>query len=471
MYFVDGVLELSPKNLNKILELSLSRGGEFSEIYLEHKISRSVEMDGGEIGYIVENFNDGACIRLLSGENTGYCYTNNLSFEKLKEAAHKVSSIANTFKPNIAQNITHREIQRNTYPVSSHTFQKSLKREIELLKETIAAANNFNSKIKLVAASFLNQVRQISIINSEGLFVTDVQPFCHLGCSVIAEKENKREVGYSGRGAAAFLEYFSNKFNPEDIGKESAWEALKSFEAVDAPSGEMTFIVAPGYGGLLIHEAIGHLLEADINRKEASIFDIKSRERICNEQVNIYDDPTIPYFQGSYRFDDEGIKPQKTLLVERGYINAMLLDRLSAKLMNMSSTGHGRRQDFMCIPIPRMSNTFIDAGEYSPKEIINSVRRGFYAEKVQGGQIDDAGNIIFSVKSGYLIEDGKITAPTKQTVITGNNVDIVNGINMVGSDLDFDHQIGKCKKKGQNVRVTYGSPTIKIDKVFLGRQK
>ncbi|GAF95843.1 unnamed protein product, partial [marine sediment metagenome] len=241
--------------------------------------------------------------------------------------------------------------------------------------------------------------------------------------------------------------------------------------AVLPPAGEIPVVLAPGHSGVLVHEAVGHLLEADFNRKKTSIFWDKMGKKVGNSQVTIYDDPTIPHFRGSYNIDDEGTIPKKTLLIEKGKMAGLLQDRLSARLMQRPLTGHGRRQDYTCIPIPRMSNTYIDKGKYSPEEIIKSVEKGFYAHKFQGGEVEDSGKFTFSVSSGYLIENGKLTAPVKQATLIGTNIKILKNIEMIGSDIKFGLQTGACGKEGQAVPVIDGCPTIKIAEMTVGGQK
>lgn len=267
------------------------------------------------------------------------------------------------------------------------------------------------------------------------------------------------------------LEYFVNELTPEKIGQEASKEALLLLEAIEPPAGEMPVVLAPGHSGVLIHEAVGHLLEADFNRKKTSIFWDKMGKKVGSSQINIYDNPTIPYFRGSYNIDDEGTVPKETLLIEKGKIVGLLQDRLSAQLMKAPLTGHGRRQDYTCIPLPRMSNTYIDKGEYTPEEIIKSVNRGFYAHKYQGGQVEDSGKFTFSISSGFLIERGKLKAPVKQATLIGTNIDILKKIEMVGSDLEYSLQTGTCGKEGQEIPVTDGCPTIKIAKMTVGGRK
>lgn len=461
---------ISIGDLQKILDISLSRGGDFSEIYLEYKIYNFINMEEDIIKETAESISLGLGIRVLSGEKTGYGYTNDLSFAKIKKTALTAASIASSRTLREASPLNPVQYHHNFYPVLESPHKESLEKKISFVKETYHSAQNFDRKIKKVKVSFLDHTQFVTILNSEGLKVSDVRPLIKLACLAIAEKEDKRETGFSGGGGRVGMEYFSTDLTPKEIGQGAAKEALELLEAALPPAGEMPIVLAPGHSGVLVHEAVGHLLEADFIRKKTSIFWNKMGKKVGSSQVTIYDDPTIPYFRGSYNIDDEGTIPKKTLLIERGKIAGLLQDRLSAKLMRRPLTGHGRRQDYSCIPIPRMSNTYIDRGRYSPDEIIKSVEKGFYAHKFLGGQVEDSGKFTFSVSSGYLIENGKLTAPVKQATLIGTNIEILKNIEMIGSDLKFGLQTGTCGKEGQAVPVIDGCPTIKISRMTVGGQ-
>ena len=456
------------ENLQKILNIALSSGGNFSEIFLEYKMYNSINMEEDIIKETAESISLGLGIRVISGEKTGYGYTNDLSLEKIKKVALTAASIASGKLQKNSSFLNSFPIKHNFYPVLNPAHKESLEKKILLVQKAYQTAQNFDQKIKKVKVSFIDQIQYVTVVNSEGLMVSDIRPLIKLVCLCIAEKSQKREAGFSGGGGRVGLEYFQSELKPEEIGRDAAREALNLLEAVLAPAGELPIVLAPGYSGVLIHEAVGHLLEADFIRKKTSIFWNKMGEKVGNDQVNIYDDPTIPHFRGSYNTDDEGTVPKKTPLILKGKLTGLLQDRLSAKLMKKPLTGHGRRQDYTCMPIPRMSNTYLDKGEYAPEEIIKSVKKGFYAHKFQGGQVEDSGKFTFSVSSGFLIEDGKLTVPVKQVTLIGTSIDILNKIEMIGSDLVFGLQTGTCSKEGQGVPVTDGCPTIKISRMTVG---
>jgi len=463
---------ISEEEIRKILNAALLQGGDFSEIYLEYKTFNFINMEEDIIKETAESISIGMGIRVLSGERTGYGYTNDLSFPKMKKAAITASSITQKNGPIRTSNLLEfRPPDHNYFPANKPAQDTDLKKKIELVKKVYLSAQNTNAAIKKVKVSYMDQIQLIMVINSDGLITSDVRPLIKCTCLAIAEKSNIREAGFSGGGGRVGMEYFQDQLLPEAIGKDAAQEALHLLEASPSPAGEMPVVLAPGHSGVLIHEAVGHLLEADFIRKKTSIFWDKFGKKVASPKVTIYDDPTIPHFRGTYNIDDEGTAPKKTVLIQEGKLTGMLQDRLSSTLLNKPLTGHARRQDYTCIPIPRMSNTYIDKGNDNPEDIIKSIDRGFYAYKYQGGQVEDSGKFTFSVSSGFLIEKGKITRPIKQATLIGTNIDILNKIEMVGHDLKFGLQTGTCGKDGQSAPVSDGCPTLKISSMTVGGQK
>ncbi len=462
---------LSEEELRKILNMALLKGGDFSEIFLEYKTFNFINMEEDIIKETAESISQGMGIRVLAGDRTGYGYTNDISFSKMKKTAITASSITQNNQLNTSNVLKFRSLAQNYYPVENPAHNEDLKKKIELVKKVYLSAQNTDRAIKKVKVSYMDQIQYITVINSDGLVISDVRPLVKCTCLAIAEKSNLREAGFSGGGGRVGMEYFQSQLFPETIGEDAAQEALHLLEASPSPAGEMPIVLAPGHSGVLIHEAVGHLLEADFIRKKTSIFWDKLGKNVASPQVNIYDDPTIPYFRGSYNMDDEGTAPKKTALIQQGKLTGMLQDRLSATLLKKPLTGHGRRQDFTCIPIPRMSNTYIDKGGDDPEDIIKSVEKGFYAHKYQGGQVEDSGKFTFSISSGFLIEKGRLTRPVKQATLIGTNIDILNKIEMVGFDLKFGLQTGTCGKEGQAAPVCDGCPTLKISAMTVGGQK
>ena len=462
---------LSPADLRAVLGVALSSGGDFAEIFLERRTYDFINMEEDIVKETAEAVGLGMGIRVIKGDRTGFGYTNDLSLDKVRRTALTAAAIARGRAGAAAAPVPPlrgRALRGSFYRASSPASQAGLRRKIGLVRETYAAAQAYDPRIAKVKVHYSDSLRHMCIANSEGLLVRDTRPMVKLVCVAISEKDGQRESGYWGGGGRVGLEYFRDELTPRRIGEEAAREALVLLDAVEAPAGEMTIVLSPGHSGVLIHEAVGHLLEADFNRKKTSVFWNKMGRKVGSPLVTIYDDPTIPAFRGSYNVDDEGTAPRRTLLIEKGVVRGLLQDRLSARLMKRAPTGHGRRQDYSHWPIPRMANSYIDAGQDPPEDILRSVRKGFYVSHLSGGQVEDSGKFTFSVSLGYLIEAGKLTAPVKQATLIGTNIDILKRIDRVGTDLAFGLQTGTCSKEGQDVPVTDGCPTLRISKMTVG---
>jgi TldD protein len=460
---------LSPADLRAVLGAALSSGGDFAEVFLEHRTYDFINMEEDIIKETAEAVSLGLGIRVIRGDRTGFGYTNDLAFDKVEKAARTAAAIASGGAKGVPRPLREKRLLRSVYRVSSRADKAGLRGKIALVREAYAAARDFDKRIVKVKAHYSDSLKTMCVANSEGLFVRDTRPMVKLVCSAISEKDGKRESGYWGGGGRVGLEYFRDVLTPRRIGEEAAAEAVLLLDAVDAPAGEMPIVLAPGHSGVLIHEAVGHLLEADFNRKRTSVFWNKMGRRVGSPLVTIYDDPTMPAFRGSYNVDDEGTVPRMTLLIEKGVVRGLLQDKLSSRLMRGAAlTGHGRRQDYSHAPIPRMANTYIAAGEDAPEDILRSVKKGFYVSSLSGGQVEDSGKFTFSVSLGYLVEDGKLTAPVKQATLIGTNIDILKKIDRVGADLAFGLQTGTCSKEGQDVPVTDGCPTLRIEKMTVG---
>jgi len=459
---------LGPEELHRLLAVALASGGDFAEIFLEYRVYHFVLMEEDIIKETSESISLGLGVRVCQGEKTGYAFTNDLAAEKTRLAAQSAAAIVDAGAPGRGADLRDERSSLDVYPLLEPAHQTDLGTKIDIVREAYAACQGVDPAVKKVKAALQDQAQYLTIANSEGRLVSDVRPLVKLTCVAIAERGSVREYGFSGGGGRVGLEYFRNVLAPRAVGGDAAREALLLLEARDAPAGEMPVVLSPGHAGVLIHEAVGHLVEADFNRKKTSIFWNKMGERIGSGLVTIYDDPTIPGFRGSYAVDDEGTVPRKTPLVESGLLTGLLQDKLSARLMGQAETGHGRRQDYTDFPIPRMANTFIAPGEDDPEDIVRSVKKGLYADRFTGGQVEDSGKFTFSVSSGYLIEDGRLTAPVKQATLIGSNVDILRKIDRVGHDLAFGQQTGTCGKEGQDVPVTDGCPTVRISRMTVG---
>ncbi len=463
---------LSAADLRAVLGQALSSGGEFAEIFMERRTYDFVNMEEDIVKETAESVSLGMGIRVLHGDRTGFGYTNDFSMDKVLKTARTAAAIARGRGLTAAAPpppLRDRTRASDRFPIRRPASGAALGTKIKLVREAYDAARAADARVIKVKAYYSDSLVHLAIANSEGLFVRDTRPMVKLVCVAIAEKDGRRESGYWGGGGRVGLEYFRDVLTPREIGGRAAREAVVLLDAVDAPAGEMPIVLAPGHSGVLIHEAVGHLLEADFNRKKTSIFWNKMGRRVGSELVTILDDPTIPSSRGSYNVDDEGTPPRPTLLIEKGVVRGLLQDKLSARLMKGAvPTGHGRRQDYGHWPIPRMANTYIAAGGDAPEDIVRSVDKGFYVASLSGGQVEDSGKFTFSVTLGYLIEGGRLTAPVRQATLIGTNIDILKRIDRVGGDLAFGLPTGTCSKEGQDVPVNDGCPTLRIGKMTVG---
>ena len=342
------------------------------------------------------------------------------------------------------------------------------KQKIEILKKIESMAFAVDPRIKKVNASISAEYDAILIVNQQSEFKTDIRPLVRLSLSIIVEHKGKREQGTAGGGGRFSIDYFNDQIL-KDYVEEAYHQAITNLDATPSPAGLMTVVLGPGWPGILLHEAIGHGLEGDFNRKKTSAFSNLMGEQVANKNITIVDDGTIVNRRGSLNIDDEGNPTQRTTLIENGILKGYLQDSLNAKLMNMPITGNGRRESYAHIPMHRMTNTLMVNGKDSPDEIIQSVKKGIYAPNFGGGKVDiTSGKFVFSSSLAWLIEDGKITKPIKGASIVGNGPDILKKVSMVGNDSSLDSGVGTCGKDGQSVPVGVGQPTLKIDEILVG---
>lgn len=457
---------VSREDMQKILGIALSKGGDFSELFFEYKISNSVRMEEGIIKDSSERISLGVGIRVLKHDQTGYGYTNDLSFEKMKQTALTAAAIANSNKDIPPVSLESVSTSGQYYDYKKPLTSEPLKAKVDLITRAYQSASTADSRIKKVQAWLSDEERTVLIANSEGLLVADVRPQVRLFTRATAEDKGNRNTGSANAGGRIGMTFFADEYSPEAIGKKAAEEAITLLTAIDPPAGEQTVVLSKDQSGVMIHEAVGHPLEADGNRKKTSIMWDKLNQQVANPIVTIYDDPTIPCYRGTIAIDDEGVVGQNKMLIEKGKLVGYIQDRLNARLMGVGPDGHGRRQSYQDYPIPRMTNTVLEKGDSDPEEIIQSVKKGFYAISYQGGQVQDSGKFTFSVNMGYLIEDGKLTRPVKNATLIGTNVQILNEVDMIGNDMGFF--LGTCGKEGQSAPVTAGTPTLRIKKMTVG---
>jgi TldD protein len=409
----------------------------------------------------------GVGIRVLSGEKTGYAYSDRLDMESLLASARTAAFIAAGPGSERPVSVTAR-LAPDLHTVCINPSTHQVADKISLVKRANKAAFDYDHRIKQVDASFADDEKEIIVANSDGLWTSDRQTMIRIRVECMATQRQVSRSGSYGGGGRIGMEYFDT-VSPEEIGREAARVAVVQLDAVPAPAGTMPVVIKNAWGGVLLHEAIGHGLEADFIRKNMSIYTGRVGEEVASDLCTLVDDATVPNARGSTNIDDEGTPGQRKLLIENGVLRGYMTDRLNGKLLGMPLTGNGRRQSYHDYPIPRMTCFFMEAGDSDPEEIIRSVDRGVYAAYFSGGQVDITnGNFTFSITEGYLIENGKLTAPIRGATLVGNGPDILTKVVMVGSDLALDPGIGTCGKAGQGVPTTVGMPTVKVSEMTVG---
>jgi TldD protein len=460
---------ITERDLESYLSEALSAGGEYADLYFEYLATSSIGIDEGIVKSATEGVTLGVGVRVIAGERTGYAYSDDLSPEKIRHAARVAAHIARgpatVVKSGFEQTRPH-----DLYPMLRAPNEMGLEERVDLVKRADRAARAYDSRVFQVQATYADSLRNVLVATSEGRLSFDRQPMARMGVMVLARQgDGTPQHGYSGGGGRVMLDFFLNEKTPEHFAREAARQAIVQLDAVDAPAGEMTVVLGPGWPGILLHEAVGHGLEADFNRKGTSAFSGRIGEQVASPLCTVIDDGTIGNRRGSLNVDDEGMPTQQNLLIEKGVLRGYLQDKLSSRLMRTASTGSGRRESYQHIPMPRMTNTYMLAGESDPEEIIRSVPKGLYCTTFGGGQVDiTSGNFVFSATESYLIENGKLTRPVRGASLIGNGPEALKYVSMVGNDLQLDEGMGVCGKEGQSVPVGVGIPTVKIDRMTVG---
>jgi len=467
-FFADR-FQLSPGALERVLGTAIVRGADWADLYFEFRTADTASLEDGVVKKATRTVSQGVGVRVLAGAKSGYAYSDEVSLERLEIAARAARCIADDRggRTSVAPARPARAAH-DLYPVDRAPIETPLPDEVALLARIDAAARAVDPAIVSVLAGIGIEHRIVWVVTSGGTFVGDVRPLVHLSVTCIAERGGVRQQGtYGGGGRFAFDVVTDGR--AERFAREAARQALLNLDAVDAPAGTMTVVLGPGWPGILLHEAVGHGLEGDFNRRRTSAFTDRIGTRVASELCTVVDDGTIPSRRGSLNVDDEGTPTSRTVLIEKGILRGYLQDRLNATLMGMPLTGNGRRESFAHLPMPRMTNTFMLAGEDAPEDIIRSVGRGLYAVSFGGGQVDiTSGKFVFSASEAYLIEGGRVTRPVKGATLIGNGPDVLTRISRVGADLALDEGIGTCGKDGQSVPVGVGLPTVRIDGLTVG---
>jgi TldD protein len=454
----------------RLLELALQAGGDYADLFFEYRCGADYVYEDERVKAVGRGITLGLGVRVLKGDATGYAYCEELTWEAMAEAARTAAQIAASGQSPAPVDIKALTIP-NFYPVLVPTLETLAPEKLELLRRGDRAARKHDPRIIKVSCSFAEELKEILIVTSDGRLVRDRQPLMRFGVHAIAEEKGKRQGGSGGGGGRFGMDYF-DRHPPESHGIEAARVAVAMLDAVDAPAGSMEVVLGAGDSGILLHEAIGHGLEADFNRKETSNYSGQLNKRVASDLCTVIDDGTISHSRGAINVDDEGYEGKKNVLIENGILRAYMQDRISAKHYKLEPSGNGRRQSFRHNPLPRMTNTALLAGPHDPEEIIKSVKRGVYAKRFSGGQVNISnGDFVFSLTESYMIEDGKITAPLKGVNLIGNGPDVLTKVTMLGSDYQLSDGIWTCGKDGQSVPVGVGTPTVKIAAITVGGTK
>ncbi len=460
-YAVDAALA------EKLLAIALANGGDYADLFFEYRAAGGFVFDDGILKSASRGVSMGLGVRVQKGEATGYAYVEELEWEAMKRAAETAAQIATggggilPVTPRTVSIPSRYELDRVTLDVPGMDKRRLLER----------AANAADPRVIKVEASLAEEIREILLFTSDGRSATDIQPLFRFGVRVIVEQEGKRQEGSSGGGGRTTLGYFDGK-SPEWHAKQAAEQALRMLDAEEAPAGTMEVVLAPGDSGILLHEAVGHGLEADFNRKGTSNYSGQVGKVVASELCTVVDDASLLQGRGTINVDDEGYEPRSSVLIENGILRGYMNDRFSAGHFKLAPTGNGRRESFACVPMPRMTNTILMAGPHDPEEILRSVKKGIYARKFGGGQVDISnGDFVFSLTESYLVEDGKITTPLKGVNLIGNGPDAMRKVTMLGNDVEVSDGIWTCGKDGQSVPVGVGCPTIKISAITVGGTK
>jgi TldD protein len=466
-----GASAIDAQLANRLLGHALEAGGDYADIYFEFRVSADYALEDEQVKTLGRGITLGLGVRVTKGDATGYAYTEDLAWEKMQHAAKTAGQIAAGGGHAPVSVSTQSEIKTpQFYAVPMPSLVQPAIDKLSLLRAADKAARAFDKRIVKVEASFAESIKEVLLFTSDGRMAQDIQPMLRFGVRAVAEHEGKRQSGSGGGGGRYGMDYFAQAAtDAEAHGREAARVAVAMLDAVEAPAGEMPVVLGPGDSGILLHEAVGHGLEADFNRKQTSNYSGQMGKQVASPLCTVVDDGTLVSSRGAINVDDEGYTGQKNVLIENGILVGYMHDRLSAKHFGIKPTGNGRRESFRSMPMPRMTNTSLYGGKDNPDDIIKSVKRGIYAKRFTGGQVNISnGDFVFSLSESYLIEDGKLTSPLKDVNLIGNGPEVLRKVDMLGSDYQLSDGIWTCGKDGQSVPVNVGTPTVRISAITVG---
>ena len=460
---------LDHTDIDGLLARMMSHQLDYADLYFQYSRHEAWSLEDGAVKSGSRSTDQGVGVRAISGEKTGFAYSDEFQLPVLTQAANAARAIAQAGDD--ATQAVERQSNAGTALYTSADPLATLEEQskIKLLEKVEAEARQQDPRVSQVMASLAGSHEVMLVARHDGSLAADVRPLVRLNVTVIVESEGRREQGSAGGGGGFGYNWFMEAERAEEFARDAVRQALINLEATDSPAGTMTVVLGPGWPGILLHEAIGHGLEGDFNRKQTSAFSGRVGEQVASTQCTVVDDGTLPDRRGSLSVDDEGTPTASTVLIENGILKGYMQDTLNARLMGVSTTGNGRRESYAHLPMPRMTNTYMLAGKHDPGEVIESVSNGLYAVNFGGGQVDiTSGKFVFSASEAYLIENGKVTTPVKGATLIGNGPDVLTRVSMVGNDLGLDTGVGTCGKEGQNVPVGVGQPTLKIDGLTVG---
>ncbi|WP_434525821.1 metalloprotease TldD [Photorhabdus asymbiotica] len=464
--------KLSHQDLFSVLGQLVERRLDYADLYFQSSYHESWVLEDRIIKDGSYNIDQGVGVRAISGEKTGFAYADQITLNALQQSVQAARSIVHekgNGKVHTLGEVAYSRLYAAIDPLQSFSREE----KIALLQRVDQVARAEDPRVQEVNASLTGIYERVLVAATDGTLAADIRPMVRLSVSVLVEDNGKREHGTSGGGGRYGYEYFLEMIGGQDRAEQFAREAVRmalvNLSAVAAPAGTMPVVLGAGWPGVLLHEAVGHGLEGDFNRRGTSVFSGQIGKKVASELCTVVDDGTIKGRRGSLTIDDEGVPGQYNVLIENGILKGYMQDKMNARLMGVAPTGNGRRESYAHLPMPRMTNTYLLAGNSTPEEIISSVENGLYAPNFGGGQVDiTSGKFVFSTSEAYLIENGKITKPVKGATLIGSGIEAMQQISMVGNDLDLDKGVGVCGKEGQSVPVGVGQPTLKLDNLTVG---
>lgn len=464
--------QLTQEELQTVLSATLAKGADFADLFFEYRVTSDLAFEEDIVKSARRGVVRGVGIRAIIGDQIGFSFSEDLSMEKMLQAAAAAAAIA-------ADNTAKLRIQpmsplktKNLYSIEELATDADLGRKLGYITQANQAAKAHDQRIVRVSVGMNDEVKHIAYANSDGTYWEDSQPMFVFRCSCIAEDAGKRETGRASGGGRIGLEYFDKQRSPVEVAIEAARLAILNLSAVEVEAGLQPVVLGNSDSAVLLHEAVGHGLEADFNYKKLSNFSDRIGQKVASDQCTVIDEGLFENMRGTINVDDEGHSPQSTVLIEYGILRGYMSDRISAKMLGVQPSGNGRRQAYNHPPLPRMTNTYLKAGKYEADEIFASVKKGIYAKSFTGGNVDiTKGDFTFSCSEAYLIEDGKVTVPIKGATLVGNGPDVMTKVDMVGNDLKFTDGGWTCGKSGQMVPVGMGTPTVKVSQITVGGTK